>query len=315
MNALNVLAPVDAIEASLSQPELERHPTNEGSVSFFRGRLASLTLGGPVAAPGRALEVARDFLGAHPKAAFFYVGTSQLRELAPLRLNTVPIGEDFVLDLPTVEWSPSILSAHRKAVKAGLTLTELSRSELTKLEPEMREIQAAYLAKQEVKCEMRFLTRLCEFAAERVGRTFGLFFKGALLGFAVLDPYTTASGAPAAMLNLFRVGPTKLWGVYFAVVKLLAEKLAAEGLKALSLGFLPLSFSPDHPPASKQLALFRELAKRSPYLKGLRHLKESFPARRETRWLLTPRTLLIRDFVTLFEAMGVYRKPSGATTR
>ena len=310
MNALAVFAPVDAIEASLHQAELERHSTNEGSVSFFRGRLGRLTLGGPVAAPGQTLEVARDFFSANPSAAFFYLSDSQLTELAPLGLKAVPIGEDFVLSLPTAEWNPAILSAHRKAVKAGLTLTELSRSDLQKLEPEMRAIQAAYLAKQEVKCEMRFLTRPCEFASERVGRTFGIFHRGALLGFAVLDPYTTASGAPAAMLNLFRVGPTKLWSVYFAVVKLLADVLAAEGLQALSLGFLPLSFSPGRRPASLQLSLMRVLSKTSPYLKGLRHLKEAFPARRETRWLLTPRSLLVRDFATLLEAMGVYRRPS-----
>ncbi len=218
--------------------------------------------------------------------------------------NAVPIGEDFIIDLPARGWSESVRSAARKATKAGLTLVELSADDLVVHEPAMRTIQAAYLAKQEVTHELRFLTRPCEFSAERVGRTFGLFQRGSMLGFIVVDPYTAEAGGIGALLNLFRIGPTKLWSVYSAVVKLLAERLEAEGASELSLGFVPLSFT--EKPKSWQLALLRAVARSSPYLRGLRAIKQSLPARRSTRWLLTPRMLLARDLVALFLAMGVY---------
>ncbi len=199
-------------------------------------------------------------------------------------------------------------SAHRKAVKASLELRELDRAGLKNQALAMREIQSAYLQRHEVKHEMRFLTRPSEFETENLGRTFGLFVKTELLGFVVVDPYTTESGA---LLNIFRIGPTKLWGVYYAVVKLLAERLEADGVRELSIGFLPLSFTPGFGTPDLQLALLRRLAATSPYLRGLRQPNEAFIARRETRWLLTPRRLLLRDFMALIDAMGVYAAPKG----
>jgi lysylphosphatidylglycerol synthetase-like protein (DUF2156 family) len=105
---------------------------------------------------------------------------------------------------------------------------------------------------------------------------------------------------------MFRIAPTKLWNLYQAVVLLLAERLAAEGVSELSLGFVPLTVPEEQLGwwARVQHAALRWLSRRSSYLQRLGTIKHGFAARSVTRYLSTPRRLVLRDVRAFIAAMA-----------
>lgn len=293
----------DPIFRSTFQPGLEQFEHALGRVPFVRIGGVTLTLGAPVCEPENLEPLTRAFLQAHPQATFFYVTGEQLESMRLPPRVVMPVGADTVLDLPLASVPDTARAALRKATKAGLTLEE--PMSLEPLAAELRRIQAAYLSTREVKTELRFLNRPCEFEAERLGRTLVLRQKGTVVGFVVLDGYRTADGRRGLLLNLFRLAPTKLWNVYQAVVLMLAERLAAEGAVELSLGFIPLTPVDSQLGASVRLqhAALRLLAKTSPYLQRLAVIKHGFPARSVTRYAVTKRWLVLTDFRAFLRAM------------
>lgn len=293
----------DPIFRSTFQPGLEHFEHPLGRVAFVRVGGVTLTLGAPVCAPAHLEALSRAFLAAHPDATFFYVTGEQLQSMALPPRTLMPIGDDMVLDLPLASVPDTARAALRKATKAGLTLEE--PDSLQALSGELRRVQAAYLTGREVKTELRFLNRPCEFEHERQARTLVLRQKGTVMGFVVLDGYRTKEGRRGYLLNLFRLASTKLWNVYQAVVLLLAERLAADGVAELSLGFVPLT------PVDGELgwavrlqhAALRQLAKTSPYLQRLGVIKHGFPARTVTRYAVTRRWQVLTDFRAFVRAM------------
>ena len=293
----------DPIFRSTFQPDLEQFEHPLGRVPFVRVGRVTLTLGAPVCEPANVELLTRAFLAAHPDATFFYVTGAHLQAMRLPPRVVMPVGEDTVLDLPLASVPDTARSALRKATKAGLTLEE--PMSLGPVAEELRRVQAAYLAAREVKTELRFLNRPCEFEEERLGRTLVLRQKGVVVGFVVLDGYRTAEGKRGYLLNLFRLAPTKLWNVYQAVVLLLAERLAAEGVVELSLGFIPLTpvdWQLDVPVRLQHAAL-RLLAKTSPYLQRLAVIKHGFPSRSVTRYAVTKRWFVLGDFRAFLRAM------------
>lgn len=302
----------DPIELSTVQPGLEAYRAPEGYVAYVQRRGRTLTLGAPVCAPDARAKLARSFIDAFPNATFFYVTNAQLEQMSVAPKAVWAIGADQVLALPCPQWSREVDSARRKAVRAGLTLTELKGEALGPWAQQMREAQAAYLRQREVKQEMGFLTRPCRFSDEREGRTFIMQVKGTFLGFVVLDPYATASG-PGYLLNLFRIHPTKLWGVYPATVALLAELLAAEGAAELSLGFVPAAATDQPMPwwLRAQVSALQWFASRSKYLCSLARMKGMFATKAVPRLCASPRRLIVSDLLALLEAQSIVL-PGGA---
>lgn len=293
----------DPIFRSTFQPGLEQFEHALGRVPFVRVGGVTLTLGAPVCEPEHVAALTDAFLAAHPRATFFYVTGEQLHTMRLPPRVLMPVGDDTVLDLPLASVPDTARAALRKATKAGLTLEEPDA--LGPLAAELRRVQAAYLTTREVKTELRFLNRPCEFEAERQARTLVLRQKGEVVGFVVLDGYRTKEGRRGFLLNLFRLAPTKLWNVYQAVVLLLAERLAAEGVVELSLGFVPLTQAKRWFGwyVELQHAALRLLAKTSPYLQRLAVIKHGFPARTVTRYAATPRRLVLTDFRAFLRAM------------
>jgi lysylphosphatidylglycerol synthetase-like protein (DUF2156 family) len=285
-----------------------------GSVAYTQARGVKLTLGPPSCAPEVQAVVAHAFLKAHPDAAFFYVTRAQLDAMELPTQTTLPIGTDTVLPLPLRSVPDLARTALRKATKAGLTLDE--PSDLKPLSSELRTVQAGYLSTRAVKTELQFLNRPCEFERETDARTFVLRQRGVMIGFVVLDAYVTAAGGRGFLLNMFRLAPTKLWNVYQAVVLMLAEALAAEGVSELSLGFVPLAETGEAMPwnVRVQHAVLKWVASRSSYLQRLGVIKHGFESKPVTRFLSTPRRLVLRDVQAFIAAMAPSRD-EGAQTR
>ena len=293
------IADLDPISRSTRQLSLSQFVHPLGSVAFTRG----LTLGPPSCAPEHLAVVARAFLEAHPEVAFFYVTRAQLDAMGLSGRTVMPVGSDTVLPLPLTSVPDTARTALRKATKQGLTLEE--PRDLEPLGSELREVQERYLAGRAVKTELQFLNRPCEFEDEWDARTFVLRQRGAVIGFVVLDAYVTSTGGKGLLLNMFRIAPTKLWNVYQAVVLMLADRLAAEGVVELSLGFVPLT-----PLGEKvswwvraQHAALRWVGGRSSYLQRLGVIKHGFAAVSMTRYLCTPRRILVRDARSFMAAM------------
>jgi lysylphosphatidylglycerol synthetase-like protein (DUF2156 family) len=297
----------DPIALSTLDTGIERFETRRGYVAYFRAGHA-LTLGAPICAPEDTSSVAKTFLAQEPRASFFYLTGQQIERLElGGEWHAVPVGVDILLPLQEItSWPREVASAVRKAKRAGLVLEELRGEALTAAGPALRLAQAAYLGSREVKTEMRFLTRPCQFEQDRLGRTFGLFLAGELCGFVVVDPYRTDSGGQGYLLNLFRIKPTRLWGVYLACVALLTETLGCEGVEELSLGFVPLAEVNGALPwwMRWQLGLLRRIGRTSKYLCGLARIKHVFGGVRVPRYLLTRRKFLGRDLWAFRRAMG-----------
>ena len=297
-------AGVDPISRSTRQPGLSHFTHPLGTVAFTGAGGSCLSLGPPTCAAAHQATVARAFVAAHPGAAFFYVTRAQLDAMGLAAHTQLPVGTDLVLPLPLSDVPETARSALRKATRQGLTLEEPIA--LAPLAAELRSVQERYLSTRAVTTELHFLNRPCEFEAETDARTFVLRQRGAMIGFVVLDEYVTAEGGRGLLLNMFRLAPTKLWNVYQAVVLLLAEHLAGEGLDELSLGFVPLT-APGEPLAwwlRVQHAALRWAGRRSTYLQRLGVIKHGFAARSVTRYLSTPRKLIVKDVRAFIAAMS-----------
>jgi lysylphosphatidylglycerol synthetase-like protein (DUF2156 family) len=301
---VNALRPLDRdpISRSTRQRALSTFVHPRGSVAFTTARGVTLTLGAPSCAPQFQAEVARAFVAEHPDAAFFYVTEAQRQQLGLESHHALPIGTEYVLPLPLAAAPKLARTALRKATRQGLTLDE--PADLTPLAAELRRVHEAYLSAREVKTELHFLNRPCEFERERDARTFVLRQRGQVIGFVVLDVWEDERGR-GALLNMFRLAPTRLWNVYQAVVLLLGEQLTRDGFTQLSLGFVPLTPLSERVPLLQRLqhAALRWLASRSTYLQRLGVIKHGFQARAVTRWLVTPRALVLRDLRAFLEAM------------
>ncbi|MFO0599094.1 MAG: phosphatidylglycerol lysyltransferase domain-containing protein [Myxococcaceae bacterium] len=294
----------DPISRSTRQPGLVHFVHPLGSVAFTAPRGSPLTLGAPGCSLDVQAVVAEAFLAQHPDASFFYVTGEQVAAMQLATHRAIPIGRDVVVPLPLQQPPDLARTALRKATKQGLTLEE--PADLRPLAAQLREVNAAALAAREIKEELRFLNRPCEFDGETDARTFVVRQRGELIGFVVLDAYVGHAGR-GYLLNLFRLKPTKVWNVYQAVVLRLCELLAAEGVAELSLGFVPLAVAPEEAELSwfdrLQLRLLRRAAARSSYLSRLAIIKHGFEARQVTRFLVTRRTLIAEDVRSFVQAM------------
>lgn len=302
----------DPIVLSTRQPGLQTFRTADGYVAYVEQRGRVLTLGGPVCSPGKEAALAQQFLAKFPDASFFYVTPAQLQQMQLKRPAAWAVGADQVLALPNPRWSREVDAARRKALKAGLSISEVSGDALKPWVPYMRDAQDAYLRQREVKSEMKFLTRPCLFADEKEGRTFILRVRGAFLGFVVLDPYATTAGK-GYLLNLFRIHPTKIWGVYQAIVALLAETLGAEGAVELSLGFIPAAATAQPMPwwLRAQVAVLQFCASKSKYLCSLARVKGMFETSAVPRLCVSANRLIVADLLALLEVQGIVL-PGGA---
>lgn len=306
----------DPISYSTLQPGLSYFETSFGYIAFQRAFGFDLTLGPPICADSDRAELIQRFLRGHRRPLFFYVPRDVamlVSELGGSRFRVSGMGVDKVmaLDKPAVELHPRVRGALKKAERGGFNVAEVHPSTLGAEErARIESITRSYLQRSAVPVEMRFLNRPFEFDQEGLARFFVLR-QGAdarVFGYAMLDPYFEGGRVQGYLLNLIRFERTRLWGVYYAGVTMLASLLSREGIRQLSLGFCPLTGVDTEgcsPILARQVHWMERQLAGVEYLARLRELKEAFPGLTPQRYFVTPSPWAVTTLLALLRACRV----------
>lgn len=306
----------DPISYSTLQPGLSYFETSFGYIAFQRAFGFDLTLGPPICAGSDRAELIQRFLRGHRRPLFFYVPRDVamlVAELGGSRFRVSGMGVDKVIaiDGPAAELHPRVRGALKKAERGSFHVTEVHPAKLgTEDRARIESITRRYLQRSAVPVEMRFLNRPFAFDQDRLARLFVLR-QGAdahVFGYAMLDPYFQGGHVQGYLLNLIRFERTRIWGVYYSAVSMLASRLREEGIGQLSLGFCPLT-GVDTEGCSRVLSrqvkwMERQLAGVE-YVARLRELKEAFPGPTPQRYFVTPSPWAVTTLLALLRACRV----------
>jgi len=309
----------DPIAYSTLQPGLEYFDTSFGYIAHQRRLGCDVTLGEPICDPAdRAVLITR-FLAGRARPVLAYIGAevaASLGEIAPGRFFCPVLGVDKVIALGGDDplAAREVRGAVRRADKRRFTVRRCPPGALAgPLRARLGEIGAGYVARSPARREMRFLNRPTAFDDDGLARLYLLFCDGGLFGYAVLDPSFEGGRPRGFLLNQLRFEPTRLWGVYYAVVAKLAAELRAEGLHELSLGCSPFHDAPGARLAGgrrsrvldAQLALLQAVRRRLYDVDPLVRIKATIPGAEHPRYLAIPSRWPLRPVLALTKLMGL----------
>jgi lysylphosphatidylglycerol synthetase-like protein (DUF2156 family) len=275
-----------------------------------------VTLGGPLCEPRDRPELLRRFLSWSPRPIFFYLREPTLALLDGSGLHAAGIGIDRHVDLEALLREPSkpVRGALTRARRAGFELVPLALECLdTHTRARLDQITSRYFAHAAVTREMAFLNRPMSYEPDGLRRVFALVKHDrehdGMFGYAVLNPIFADGRRQGWLLDILRFEPTKLWGVWFSSVVLLAQLLAQEG-ETLSLGFAPLHRVRPAPHARScvleaQVEWMVRYLSTTSYLSRLRELKDAIPGPEEPRYLASYTRSLPTVLYAFLGAMGV----------
>ncbi|MBD2766283.1 DUF2156 domain-containing protein [Hymenobacter sp. BT664] len=225
------------------QPTLCYFDHPHGYLAYRRVLAGNVVLGDPIAKPGKIEELFADFLKAYPTSVFGYLSETAAAALARVGkqpIHFVRIGVERCVNLTDqAPFSGSISGALKKAGKANLQLVERDLSRISADElAQLRQINEQFISLSQSKKEIGFISRAMRFEPEPDVRFFVIQAgaEGKPIGFLVLDPWYEGSRLQGYQLHQFRLGPTKVWGVFLSVVAMLIQLLSGEGFSRLSLG-------------------------------------------------------------------------------
>ncbi len=227
------------------QPELEYFDTEDGFLAFRRSFLRPVVLGDPVCPKEKLPGFLKEFHETWPYAVFAYVSEDFAKSLHECELGYrfCPFSTERILDLNEPTWleRKKIKGAFKKAKKAKLQLMDVDFDSVSPdIKRMLTEVNQEFVERTPAKAEVTFISRAVELRNQQGVRTMALSCveKGEKrdFGFIVLDPYFFEGKQLGFQLNAIRFRRTKIWGVYFSIVAMLAETLAQEGYTRLSLG-------------------------------------------------------------------------------
>lgn len=306
----------DPISYSTLQEGLSYFETSFGYVAYQRAFGFDLTLGPPVCAERDRPELIRRFLAASKRPIFFYLPrdvADLAAELGGRRFGLSGMGVDKVVPLAGAEVPPHsrVRGALKKANRVRLEVVEVAAAELTSAQRHRLDaITRSYLRRSAVPVEMRFLNRPFSVADDGLARTFVLRQgeDAQVFGYAVLDPYFEEGRVRGYLLNLIRFERTRLWGVYYSAVAMLAAQLRREGVAELSLGFCPLvGVESDgcSPGLSRQVKWMEAKLAGVEYVARLRELKEAFAGPTPQRYFVSSTPFAAVTLLALLRACRV----------
>jgi lysylphosphatidylglycerol synthetase-like protein (DUF2156 family) len=306
----------DPIAYSTLQPGLSYFETSFGYIAYAQAFGFAMTLGPPICAESNQAELIERFLRHHQRPIFFYVRkdiANLVMQLSGRRFHMSGMGIDKVLplDMTSDKQHPRVRGALKKAQRGNLKVLEVRPSELRRVERErINAITRSYLQKSAVSVEMRFINRPLSFLDDGFARMFVLQQgpEASVFGYVVLDPYFDKGRVQGYLLNLIRFEPTRLWGVYYSAVTMLASKLKAEGIEQFSLGFCPLvdvNVDGCSPWLSRQMSWLEQKYANIEYFARLREIKEAFPGLSPQRYFVTPSPWAVTAVLALIKASGV----------
>jgi lysylphosphatidylglycerol synthetase-like protein (DUF2156 family) len=303
----------DLIAASALQPGLQWFSTSFGVLPYRRVAGIDVTLGGPLCEPADRREMLRRFSSWSRRPILFYLREKTLALLEGSGLHAAGIGIDRHVDLAALLREPSkpVRGALARAKKAELELRPLALEQLdAATRARLDQITASYLAHASVTREMAFLNRPMSYEPDGLRRVFALVKRDSgMFGYAVLNPIFADGKRRGWLLDILRFEPTKLWGVWFSSVFMLAQLLEREG-ETLSLGFAPLHRVRPAPCSRSSVLqaqvdwMVRYLSTTS-YLARLRELKDEIPGSEEPRYLASYTRSLPTVLYAFLGAMGV----------
>lgn len=301
------------------QPGLAYFDDAAGFVAFRRSLFRPVVLGDPVASEEDRAGVLDAFLASSRAGVFVNVTEGFGAALHERGYRLAPFGTELVLETSPdrLRRSRAVKGALKQARKAELALEPV---EFATADPafvgELRAVNDEYLAASRSGKEISFISRGVVFDDLPDVRFYALRVRDAerpIVGFIVADPIYEGGRRVGFQLNAIRLRRTKIWGVYLAVVVLLAERLAAEGLGRLSLGGLafdeverPSPFSHD-PKILRRLAVVRRHSDRFYGMSGFTSMKLEFEGEKLRRYVaIPPRSSVTRSAFRFLIASGVF---------
>lgn len=295
------------------QPELRYFTRGDGYIAYREALGAPVVINDPIGAPDALPALVRAFVAERPRAMFVNLSNSGAALVAahsPQPLRFVCTGTEHVIELPAAP-PRAAASALRKARRGGLEIMERTGALEAGERAVLEGINAQFLRRSQAGRELPFIARGMCFDAEPGVRLFALYERGAPLGFFTLDPWRAQGRLIGAQLNQIRFGPTRLWGVYLAVVAALLPMLEAEGLEGLALGGCAFH-DVDHPHALPGSAVYEGVARRAAShadrlhaMSNLTKVKLTFSGRSIHRFLAAPHRLPLLPIARLLVAARI----------
>lgn len=251
------------------QPGLHYFDHELGYIAYRKAVSGHVVLGDPVTSPQHLVEFLKAYLKTHPNSVFNYVSettANALLQASKKQMHFIHIFYDRIIELPyDAEHSRPVLGALKKARKARLRLVEKDLSVIDSGELEqLKKINDFFIEDSHAKREVGFISRTMSFHKEPDVRLFAIYTHDAAspIGFCTLDPWYRDEKLAGYQLNQFRLGPTKLWGLYLSVVAMLSDILHTEGVEKLCLGGCVDFHNPplSDMPASKLYSMCRKPA-------------------------------------------------------
>ncbi len=304
----------DPIACSTLQHGLDYFDASFGYIAFRHVLGMDITLGPPICSPDDQAELIDRFVRSRKRPILCYVDASTLddAQLSGRKLHAAGMGVDKDVDLATILAEPTtaVRSASRKAARVGFEVREI---DLRALDPRfagrVESITRTFVARSQVPVEMAFLNRPMSLHPDGMRRVFALLREGEVFGYTVLNPWFR-DGVPAGyLLDIVRFERTRIWGVYLATVRALAERLAHEGVE-LSLGFCPLWRVADPPCGGSswlqaQMRWMERSLREVEYVKRLQGMKSLVPGPMRPRFFASFSRSALSAFVAVVGACGV----------
>ena len=235
------------------QSGLEWFGDARGLFAFGRKMRCTLVLGDPLARPQPAerRRLVDEFLQHYPGAVFVQCSPSLAQELSQRGYRATAMGVDHILNLQQYSFAGKRQERFRYAAnwltRRGFQLEELTYEQLGR--PRARRLSVAWRRTRTVrKREVRFINRPLVYRDEPDVRKFYLLDPdGQLVAFVGLDPLY-AQGSICGYCTAFkRRMPDAPQVAELGMMKLVIDRLQAEGVAELRLGLSPLATAESPP--------------------------------------------------------------------
>jgi lysylphosphatidylglycerol synthetase-like protein (DUF2156 family) len=310
----------DPIAYSTLQRGLRYFETDKGYIAYHSAWGVHITLGPPVCAPQDRSELALRFLRAKPRVVFFYIPldfAQLLSDVDERRTFCAGLGVDKVIPVGApLDSAKEVRGSLKKARASGFTIERANLGGLSAEErARLADINERYLAGRRQTEEMKFLNRPMEFEDDGLARVYLLRWREGdsekVHGYARLNPYFVGGKLAGYLLDVLRFESTRLWGVFYSAVALIAADLEPGGVRELSLGFCPLFHAETAPslPRSRdlegQIGWMAQHLGEVPYVERLHAQKSVFPGEERQRYMASRLGSAVRPFLAMLSASGV----------
>jgi len=306
---------------ALLQSEMDYFHHGDSFLAFRKSNNTPVVLNDPVAEPDKLESLIRLFTGKEKKSIFVNISqefASMLNGYG-LEYRFCPYGTENIIDLSSSTYmdSKKIKSALKKARKVDLKMNLIDFNSISPEKLELlKTINQEFLDHTPSKKEITFISRGVELKNLQGVKFYELIYvegeRNTTFGFIVLDPYFSNGDLTGYQLNAIRFRRTRIWGVYYSVVALLAKMLKEEGFSSLSLGGLALDMfdvpSP-FPHDKKMVKRITSLGKKADkyyVVSNFTEMKLEFHGDRIRRYLAIPRdTSVSRSIFKFLRVSGM----------